>query len=369
MTPTFIPRKTYIKNYMFYLIFYLFLICTSSFSYGSFQSKSNQIYMNNKEISIKGINWFGFETECNVIHGLWSNSLDFYFDFLSENNFNALRIPISYEMSLNEKQIPTQGCIDYNSNQELQNKNSREILHILFEKAQEHNMLILLDMHTKDNQITPIAELEYINAWMNILPEFQAYHNLMGIDLKNEPHMPETWNHWMLFVKTAMYHLDNIGYRGLYYIEGIQTERSGWGNDFSPIQNDNFLLNDPRVVFSPHVYGYSVRGKDSINDDKEEFDKWFGFLKDMSSNAIVITEFGGFYKDLDMEWHKKLFYYLKEKKLTSSFYWCLNPNSMDTHGVLLEDWKTPNKEKLLYLQNLNPFPTKIIFKKLRHLKN
>ena len=186
---------------MFYLIFYLFLLCTSSFSYGSFQSKSNQIYMHNKEISIKGINWFGFETECNVIHGLWSNNLDFYFDFLSENNFNALRIPISYEMSLNEEQKPTVGCIDYNLNKDLKDKNSREILHILFEKAQEHNMLILLDMHTKDNQITPIAELEYINAWIHILPEFQAYHNLMGIDLKNEPHMPETWNHWMLFVK------------------------------------------------------------------------------------------------------------------------------------------------------------------------
>ena len=113
--------------------------------------------------------------------------------------------------------------------------------------------------------------------------------------------------------KTTMYHLDNIGYRGLYYIEGIQTDYSGWGNDFSPIEKDNFLLNDPRVVFSPHVYGYSVRGEDSIDDDKEEFDKWFGFLKELSSNAIVITEFGGFYKDIDMEWHKKLFYYLKEK--------------------------------------------------------
>ena len=35
-------------------------------------------------------------------------------------------------------------------------------------------MYKILDMHTKDNQITPINELKYINVWLSILLEFQA---------------------------------------------------------------------------------------------------------------------------------------------------------------------------------------------------
>ena len=44
--------------------------------------------------------------------------------------------------------------------------------------------------------------------------------------------------------------------------------------------------------------------------------------------------------------------YLIGKNATSSFYWCVNPNSGDTGGVLQNDWKTWNTDKVTLLQRL-----------------
>jgi endoglucanase len=32
--------------------------------------------------------------------------------------------------------------------------------------------------------------------------------------------------------------------------------------------------------------------------------------------------------------------------MTDNFYWCLNPNSSDTGGLLMDDWVTTNEDKL-----------------------
>ena len=44
--------------------------------------------------------------------------------------------------------------------------------------------------------------------------------------------------------------------------------------------------------------------------------------------------------------------YQTKQPLVGSFYWCLNPNSGDTGGLLLDDWITPHQEKLDLLEPL-----------------
>lgn len=51
--------------------------------------------------------------------------------------------------------------------------------------------------------------------------------------------------------------------------------------------------------------------------------------------------------------------YLKSMGMTDNFVWCLNPNSGDTGGLLLNDWVTPDTAKLSLLANLVPNPTNI----------
>lgn len=37
--------------------------------------------------------------------------------------------------------------------------------------------------------------------------------------------------------------------------------------------------------------------------------------------------------------------------------WCLNPNSGDTNGLLLDDWTTPDADKLDLLARVQPHPS------------
>ena len=66
----------------------------------NFQSKDGQLLLNGARFSLKGANFFGFETPTYVLHGLWSVSLASLLDFVKENSFNALRIPFSAELAM-----------------------------------------------------------------------------------------------------------------------------------------------------------------------------------------------------------------------------------------------------------------------------
>jgi aryl-phospho-beta-D-glucosidase BglC (GH1 family) len=65
------------------------------------RSSNGKLFINTEEIKIKGMNYFGFETDIHTVHGLWSQSLETILDFLVLNNFNALRIPFSLDMIQN----------------------------------------------------------------------------------------------------------------------------------------------------------------------------------------------------------------------------------------------------------------------------
>ena len=63
----------------------------------SWKTKQNKLVYNDQEFRLKGINWNGFESDCNVVHGLWLSPLHHYSDILHEQNFNALRIPFQFQ--------------------------------------------------------------------------------------------------------------------------------------------------------------------------------------------------------------------------------------------------------------------------------
>jgi len=116
-------------------------------------------------------------------------------------------------------------------------------------------------------------------------------------------------------------------------------------------------------VSSPHSYGPSVAAMDyfSASDFPDNmpviWDGFFGYLHDQGF-SVVIGEFGGTYKtgsskaSNDKLWQDSFVTYLINKGMTSSFYWCVNPNSGDTGGVYENDWRTWVQPKLTLLQRL-----------------
>ena len=67
---------------------------------------------------------------------------------------------------------------------------------------------------------------------------------------------------------------------------------------------------------------------------------------------------------VDQTWLKELAGYLGQRKMSFAF-WCLNPDSGDTGGILQDDWKTVNTNKVAPLQpaaGLDPNRFKILKK-------
>lgn len=101
--------------------------------------------------------------------------------------------------------------------------------------------------------------------------------------------------------------------------------------------------------------------------------KWPDPNGDEDAPAIVVGEFGGRFPEGSLErcWAAAFASYLRETRLTDCFFWCLNPNSGDTGGLLKDDWSAPPPPsdgdgdspcpetfKLKLLAAINPRPTR-----------
>ena len=65
--------------------------------------------------------------------------------------------------------------------------------------------------------------------------------------------------------------------------------------------------------------------------------------EDEDSPAVVVGEFGGRFPEGSLErcWAAAFASYLRETGLSDCFFWCVNPNSGDTWGLLKDDWSAP----------------------------
>ena len=77
-------------------------------------------------------------------------------------------------------------------------------------------------------------------------------------------------------------------YRGVYFVEGVQQPpSSAWGGSFSTMSPNTFLINNDKIVFSPHVYGYSVRGDIALSEGTDDWEHAFGYLSMYENNIFL----------------------------------------------------------------------------------
>jgi len=86
------------------------------------------------------------------------------------------------------------------------------------------------------------------------------------------------------------------------------------------------------------------------------WDAHWGTVNTKTGQAVVLGEWGGQLQDPDETWLNAFVSYLLQRGLTSQFFWCLNPDSGDTGGLLNNDWITPVTGKLTLLAKLDPNP-------------
>jgi aryl-phospho-beta-D-glucosidase BglC (GH1 family) len=64
-----------------------------------------------------GCSWFGYETETQCLHGIWTHKLESFLDFLVANRFNAIRVPFTAELALDlDAAQPAQFAINFTEN-------------------------------------------------------------------------------------------------------------------------------------------------------------------------------------------------------------------------------------------------------------
>lgn len=68
-----------------------------------FSSHDGQLFVGNKTLLLKGVNWYGFETQQGVVHGLYAQPPSVFLGILQEHEFNAVRIPVDLDLVLHDR--------------------------------------------------------------------------------------------------------------------------------------------------------------------------------------------------------------------------------------------------------------------------
>lgn len=341
--------------------------------------KSQIIDSTGKAVLLRGINWFGMEVSTHAPHGLWVRDYKQMLAHIKSLGYNLIRLPYSVE-ALKSSHIHG---VDFTigANAELHGKTPLEVMDLIVQEARKQGLLILLDSHClKDGIISEVwygdgfTEEDWIDTWTLLAERYKNQPNIIGADLKNEPHGRASWGtedpstDWRLAVQKAGNKILEANPDWLIVVEGIEKnvpnqKQHGyfWGANLEGVREyPVHLQNNRKLVYSPHEYGGSSVSwfQDSAfpNNLYKRWEIGFNYINTLGIAPILVGEFGGYHVDSKSKegiWQRKFVDYIAKKKLSFA-YWCWNPNSKGTGGVLQDDWQTVNDSKQALLSKILP---------------
>ncbi len=332
-----------------------------------------------KAVVLRGVSWFGMETETHLPHGLWVRGYRETLQQISEFGFNLIRLPYSVN-ALRSGKI---SGIDYNkgSNRDLKGKTPLEAMDLIIAEAQRHQLLILLDCHRLNDREIPelwygdgYTEKDWIDTWRMLALRYRKQGNVIGADLKNEPHGRASWGtgilktDWRLAAERAGNAILKVNPDWLIVVEGIEKNVPGqklpghwWGGNLEGVRKFPVRLSAPnKLVYSPHEYGPGVHHAKWFdeasfpNNLTRRWETGFYYIVREGIAPVLVGEFGGRQVDSRSKegiWQRRFVDFIKQKEL-GFVYWCWNPNGGDTGGLVKNDWKTVESDKRKLLGRL-----------------
>ncbi|SCG37348.1 cellulase family glycosylhydrolase [Micromonospora coxensis] len=358
------------------------------------------------QVWLTGVNWFGFNATERVFHGLWSGNIDTITRQMAERGINIVRVPISTQLLLEWKAGQTvMPNVNLSANPELAGKNNLQIFDHWLELCERYGLKVMLDVHSAEadnsGHVYPvwwkgtITSEQFYQGWEWVTARYRTNDTIVAMDIKNEPHgtpgnPPRAkWDsstdqdNFKHACQTAGRRILAINPKVLILCEGIEVyprpgetwespntdpDRSPnyfynwWGGNLRGAKDHPVDLgaNQDQLVYSPHDYGPLVYEQPWFQGDFDKTsltnDVWrpnWLYLHEERTAPLLIGEWGGrLGQDARQDkWLKALRDLMGEYKLHHTF-WCLNPNSGDTGGLLLDDWRTWDETK--YNQILKP---------------
>lgn len=288
-------------------------------------------------------------------------------------------------------------------------KNSWEIFKLIVGYCKEYGLKIMMDAHSPHSDNSGhswelwygqggVDTKDWIDSWVWLAEQFKNDDTILAFDLENEPHgkrgyddeLPDQmalWddsereNNWKYAAEKCGKAILDVNPNLLIMIEGIEqypkTEKgytfetpdiwgaSGdnapwygawWGGNLRgvrdyPIDFGSDDLND-QIVYSPHDYGPSVYAQTWFDKDFTTqtllddywYDTW-AYIDAEGIAPLLIGEWGGHMDGgKNQKWMELLRDYMIENHINHTF-WCINPNSGDTGGLIGNDWATWDDEK------------------------
>jgi len=366
-----------------------------------------------KEIQLKGVNWFGFNTGNAVLHGLWTSDFKCHANRIKALGFNAVRLPFTFSEIENKSKmidILRSSCTNVRPDGTVAGQiscnagfptNSYDAFTYVIDYFTSIGLYVMPDNHYEDDAIMRPAS--FVESWKKLATRFSQNELVIGWDLVNEADKRgllwdkagngPAYGPTMIAASDA---LMAINPKKLVFIEGVAGSPIGanWGDGFctdaalaaslgmsNPIATFTTFMDRSyisQIVISPHIYGLDGTDGNSNTQGSALWDrlqKSFGVLNNKGfcvangtchAFPIAIGEFGGRFlvgggHAPDVETQRDLAIYMNKeskvaaynhKPITSWFYWCWNPNSGNTGGILADDWQTLVDVRVKYLQGL-----------------
>lgn len=336
-----------------------------------------------KSVRLTGVNWFGLETNNQEPHGIWVRDYRSMVKQIADLGFNVIRLPWSNEIMRSDAKASDAGSFGKSGpdaydgtnpiNTALAGKSPLEIMDKVIEAAGEFGVEIILDNHSREpdgymnEQVwytdkTP--ETQWIQDWVTLAKRYAGNTTVVGADLDNEPHGSATWGagvattDWNSAAERCGNAILAANPDWLIVVEGVEKVSSDgywWGGNLSGAKSTPIKLTDPsKLMYSAHEYGPEVHEQtwfDAADFPGNMPSVWtphFAFLMEQNLGHVLIGEFG--IKDRSAVSGKAgVWFDTLLAKLAPTYswtFWCWNPNSGDTEGLLGYDWATPVQWKI-----------------------
>jgi endoglucanase len=367
---------------------------------GFWHTSGNQILdSSGTPVRIAGINWYGFETPDEIVHGLWAQDYHAIIGDIKNLGYNTIRIPFSNQMV--ETPIVPQNLSFYNAtgpiNTDLKGLNSLQILDKIITFAGQEGLKVILDDHRSEAgesaeanglwYTSTYTSQDWVNDWGTLARRYAGNPTVVGFDLRNEPHTPAgdsyaqgaTWGTGdaSTDVRLAYEQAGNAilaaDPNALIFCEGISenptapggTNSTWWGGDLAEAGQYPVTLSSPgHVVYSAHDYGPNLFQQTWFNSSTTAasldavWNANWGYLYTQNTAPVWVGEFGTDNTAADVsgtaagsqgQWFASLVSYLSAHPWMGWTYWALNGE--DSYDLLDGSYDatpvSPAKQSLL----------------------
>jgi len=341
---------------------------------GYWHTSGNEILdSNGNPVRIAGINWYGFETQDEIAHGLWVQDYHTVLNDIVALGYNTIRIPISNQM-VETPAIPTNFQHDNGLNTDLVGQNALQDLQKIVTAAGADGLKVIIDNHRSEAgnsaeqnglwYTSAYPNTAWVNDWVTIAKMFANNPTVIGFDLRNEPHTPAgvayaqgaTWGTGdpTTDVRLAYQNAGNailaVNPNALIFCEGIgefpdSSAASGfdstwWGGDLQGVAQFPVTLSSAgHVVYSAHDYGPSLFQQTWFNSSTTPasldavWNKFWGYIYAQNIAPLWVGEFGTGNGATDVsstspgsqgQWFSALVSFIASNKWMGWTYWALN---------------------------------------------